>query len=395
MIRKLLFIILASILLAACASKDNVEPPAELMAFVPRASMQQLWSANLGKGSKQMFYALTPASDGRLVFAATVDGHVTARDLLSGRVEWHYSARRDKSLRQQLSAKSFVFTAGPEYGEGIVVVGTAEGFLIALDARNGDRLWIAELSGQVLSKPAIGSGYVVARTLDGRMTAVSALDGSEAWTVEQELPSLTLRGLSNPVIDSGLVMAGFDNGRFLGVELATGGIVWEAPIAIPSGRTELESLVDIDGVFHVSRGLIFVAAYQGKLAAVAMENGQPVWVRDFSSVSGVDADRQYVYATDADSQLWAIDRNTGGPLWTQSDMRARSLTAPAALGSNVIVGDFDGYIHVIEKDTGALAARVRLGKGAITAQPLVINDVLVVQNEKAKLAAYRINPIGG
>ena len=395
MIRKLFWIVLASYFLVACANKDNVEPPADLMPFSPRATLQKLWSVDVGVGSKDMFYSLTPASDGRLVYAADVEGRITARDRLSGKIEWQYVAKRDKALRAELSVKSFVVTAGPGVAEGIVAFGTAEGFLIALDARTGTRLWASQLSGQILSRPAIGYGHVVARTLDGRMTAVSTIDGSEAWTIEQELPSLTLRGLSNPVIDSGLVMAGFDNGHLLGVEMATGVIVWDAPVSIPSGRTELESLVDVDGAMHASRGLIFVSAYQGKLAAVAMENGQPIWVRDFSSFSGVDADRQYVYATDAESQLWAIDRNTGGPMWTQSDMRARSLTAPASMGNNVVVGDFDGYVHVIDKTTGVLAARTRLGKGAITAQPLVINDVLVVLNERARMAAYRIAPFGG
>ena len=99
MIRKLLLVILAAYFLVACAGKDNVEPPAKLMPFSPRATLQKLWSADLGTGSKDMFYALTPASDGRFVYAADVNGRVTARDLLTGKVNWRYTAKKDKALR--------------------------------------------------------------------------------------------------------------------------------------------------------------------------------------------------------------------------------------------------------------------------------------------------------
>ena len=81
-----------------------------------------------------------------------------------------------------------------------------------------------------------------------------------------------MRGTSTPAIDSGLVVAGFDAGRLAALELRTGKLVWEAVVATSRGRSELERMVDIDSDPLIYDGVIYVASFQGQLAAVQMDS---------------------------------------------------------------------------------------------------------------------------
>ncbi|MCG8435576.1 MAG: outer membrane protein assembly factor BamB [Gammaproteobacteria bacterium] len=396
MIRRLIAIISATAVLAACATKDNVEPPAELQSFEPAVDVRQVWSVNLGKGEEGLFLGLVPATDGVRIYAASIGGEVTAYDIASGKAQWRYSVKRDDELRESIGAKTLAFSGGPGAAQGLVAIGSSDGELIVLDAVTGERLWHRTLSSMILAAPAITPDAVIVRTVDGRLFALSSLDGSEMWMIEQELPPLTLRGNAAPVVSNGLVIAGFDNGKLLALDEATGQTVWELPVGIPRGRSELETLVDVDGAMRVFRDeIVYVAGFQGNVLSVALENGQPLWDREFSSFKGLGLDWENIYVTDEDSQVWALDRRNGGPLWTQTDMRARTLTAPVAYGDTVVSGDFEGYLHFLDKNSGALVGRVRLGKGAVVMPPVVVEGLLIVLTEDAKLGAFVLRDNAG
>jgi outer membrane protein assembly factor BamB len=57
----------------------------------------------------------------------------------------------------------------------------------------------------------------------------------------------------------------------------------------------------------------------------------------------------------------------------------------------VVVGDFEGYVHWLDVNSGELAARQRAANSAIVGAPLVVGDVVVVQTDDGHLVAYRID----
>jgi outer membrane protein assembly factor BamB len=61
-------------------------------------------------------------------------------------------------------------------------------------------------------------------------------------------------------------------------------------------------------------------------------------------------------------------------------------------GDAVIVADFQGYVHFLDKHTGALIARVRSGRLRISNPPIVAGNEVVVINDGGHMAAYRISP---
>ena len=330
----------------------------------------------MGGGEEVMRLALAPALDGSTVYLAGHDGDVSAVDATSGRSLW----RVDIKLH---------LSAGPGVGDGLVVVGSPDGDVVALDAGDGSERWRTRLIGEILAGPAVGGGSVVIHTVDGRVHALRAADGSGSWTYEQQVPRLSLRGTAAPVRVGDAVVCGFDNGKVLAVAIDSGELVWQSQLGRPTGRTELERLADVDAAVHVSGQDVYAVGYQGRVAMMALDSGQIWWSRDVSSYRGLALDDDQLYVASSDGDVVAIRRRDGGIVWQQEGLKRRSLSAPAVDGAAVVVGDFDGYLHWMDRDTGTFIARKRLGGARISAAPLAGDGMLYVIDEDGGVAAYR------
>jgi len=355
--------------------KDNSEPPAELEKLVDEVRLKKLWSASVGVGYDGQFINLVPAASRDQVFVADRDGRVDAFDIETGKRNWKVKTEA-------------AISAGPGVDEGLVVVGTSDGYVLALDALSGELLWKVRVSSEVLSVPRIDFGKVIVQSTDGNITALNAEDGEQLWIFDRSVPALSLRGTSTPAIDRGLVVAGFSNGKLVGISAEKGFAVWETSVAIPSGRSEIERMVDIDGDPVIVAGAIYVTTFQGRIAVINVKNGNSGWKRDMSSYAGLDVDFSQVYVTDDMSHVWALTRSSGSSVWKLDQLQHRSLTAPVSFDQYVAVGDFEGYVHLLSRQDGHIAGRVKVDSKGITARPRVLNDILYVYGDGGKLAAY-------
>ncbi|MGH8415404.1 MAG: PQQ-binding-like beta-propeller repeat protein, partial [Gammaproteobacteria bacterium] len=245
----------------------------------------------------------------------------------------------------------------------------------------------------ILASPAVSQTAVIVHATDGLITALSPTSGQKLWNVSRDVPNLTLRGASPPVITGGMLLQGLDTGQLLALNLADGSQRWIATISTPTGSDELSRLADLNGILAVDSDNVYAVTYQGRIAEVARETGQVLWTRDMSSYAGVSEDDNHVYTTDTHSDVWALDKTTGVPAWTQPAMRARDLTVPVPYMDTVVAGDLDGYLHFLSKRDGSIVARVSLGSDPILAPPIVVNGILVVLTTSGDLAAYKVVPL--
>ena len=374
-------ILAAAVLIAATAGcgrdNDSGEAPAELVSFDERLEVRRVWTTRVGGSGERLRLGLSPATDGARIFAASHGGDVAAFDLQNGRRSWS-------------SQTNLPLSAGPAYGAGVVALGTTDGDLIALEADTGSELWRQAVGAEVLAPPAIGGEVVTLRTVDGRLRGYSSLDGRELWTVVQTVPALTMRGNTAPYVAGSSVVAGFDNGRLGAYQLSSGDVLWEFAVAAPSGRTELDRLVDISAGLQVAGNDVFAVGYHGRAIGVALENGVVLWQQELSSYAGLGVDVSSVYVTDEFGEVVALERGSGTPRWRQDALRLRDVTAPAAFGNTIVVGDFEGFLHWIDPGDGSFLARERAASNRITSAPLVVGRNMIVQSEDGTVAAYTV-----
>jgi outer membrane protein assembly factor BamB len=274
--------------------------------------------------------------------------------------------------------------------DGALAFGTGDGELVVYDAATGEERWRQSIGSEVLASPAIGSGVVVVRSVDGRLRGFSAANGATIWSVEQSLPPLTLRGNTAPRVSGTLVVSGFDNGRVGAYELANGDPVWEVAIANPTGRSELERLVDVSAGLSIVGNDVYVAGYHGRAVGIDLDTGVVLWQQDLSSYAGLGADINNVYITSDFDAVVALDRAAGTQLWRQEALRLRDVTAPTRYANAVVVGDYEGYLHWLSPDDGSLLARERAARERIAAAPLVVGQNVYVQGDDGTVAAYTL-----
>jgi len=54
-----------------------------------------------------------------------------------------------------------------------------------------------------------------------------------------------------------------------------------------------------------------------------------------------------------------------------------------------VVGDFEGYLHWLSKDSGRIAGRIRAGNKGIIAPPVAARNTVFVYDQNGTLGAFR------
>jgi len=358
-------------------SHDNTAPPAKLEPIKQSVTIRKVWDHDTGEGTDGQRLKLTTAEHEEHIFVAD----------RSGRVE---SLSRDNGRRVWKTETGLNLSAGPGVGEGLVLIGTSNGQVVALDENTGKQRWLIDVPSEVLAVPRAQLGVVIVQTVDGDLTGYDAQTGERRWNFDRTEPVLTLRGTSSPLVIDDIVLAGFASGKLVALDVKSGRQLWEASVAVPSGRSEIEQLVDLDADVVVRDNVLYVVGFQGHLAAVDLRGGSVIWTREMSAYAGLAVDDRQVYVTDENSQVWALERDSGRSMWKQDKLLHRNLTGPVRIGDYLAVGDYQGYLHLLSIEDGSLVGRLRIDSAGIQVVPQVDDDRLLVLGAGGRLAALRI-----
>lgn len=366
--------IVALLLLSACGSNRPALKPAELLKFEPTARIEVRWQQELGKAE---FSVLTPGVTREAVFAAGAQT-LYRFERESGKQEWRIEP-------------GFTITGGVGVGEGLVLVGSEKGEVAAFDEADGKLRWRTTVSSEVLSAPQVSGGVVVVRSGNGRIAGLNAANGERLWLFERATPALIVRSHAGVVINNGMVYAGFAGGRVAAIGLSKGVVIWEAAVSQPRGNTELERISDITSLPVVDDTQLCAVAFQGRLACFDAIRGNTLWTRDISSDKGLTLFGKFVYATDAEGTLYALDRSSGATVWKNDQLARRAVSAPYAWLDYLLAGDFAGYLHLFSRDDGGIMARRDTDGSAILNAPLLLGNGALVQTRDGRLLSLSVS----
>ncbi|MEO6926788.1 MAG: outer membrane protein assembly factor BamB [Rhodanobacter sp.] len=394
--RFLLITLVSLVTLAGCHSfkKENVQPPTPLAKdFKPTVQVTRLWRTSVGDGAAESGVRLRPTVVDGVLYADSTDGKLAAIDATSGKTLWSKSSKTHGWFGWgDKKRKDAMYAGGPAVTGDLLAVGTLDGHVYGVNAKDGSPRWEAELDTQVLASPVIVGDLVVVRGGDGRIYALDAATGKRRWIYDQgSVPLLSVRGNGPLLVANGVVFFGSDDGLLVALRLDNGTKLWEQRLASGEGRSDIERLDDADGGVTLDGSTLYAAAYHGNLTAVDGPSGRPLWAHPFSTYTSLALKDNSIFGVDDHSQMWAFDKSSGTDIWKNSSLKYRWLTGPAVQGSYVVVGDMEGYVHWLQTGDGALAARERLSKKAIRAQPLVVGDTVYVEDVKGHIGAYRLS----
>jgi outer membrane protein assembly factor BamB len=279
-------------------------------------------------------------------------------------------------------------SAGVGANGRLVVVGTAKGEVLAFSADEGKALWKARVSSEVLATPVVGDDGVAVKSGDNQVFLFDAGDGGRKWAYQRSTPPLSVRAAGSPVFADRYLFVGYPGGKLVALSLQNGAPIWEGAVALPKGATELDRVADIVASPVVDGRQICAVAFQGRVACFDMgQGGAMIWSKDISSVAGLAMDGRYLFVADDKGVIYALDRSSGSSLWKQDKLKHRRLSAPVVRRGLVAVADAEGVVHFLSREDGSFAARQKTDGTPVRAPLQMLGSAVLVQTTGGSVSA--------
>jgi outer membrane protein assembly factor BamB len=363
----------AALGLLACGSAPQRDP-APLLPVPEALGLGQAWQNSAGG---RIEFPMQVGLAGSSLAVATSRGTVAVINTTTGADMWRARVEAD-------------FSSGVGFDGRTAVVTTIDNELIAftLSSKNQPVIaWRKTLQARVYTAPLVAGGRVFVLAGDRTLQALDADTGAKLWSFQRSSEPLILSEAGTLGVHKNTLLVGH-SGRLLGINPDNGQIQWELSVATSRATNDIERLIDLVGTPNRVGDSVCVRSFQTSIACADVAKGGVLWSRATQGATGVSGDTGMVVSTESDGRVKAWSRGTGDLLWSSDKLIYRGLSAPLLVGNSVIVGDADGYVHVMNKASGDFTARFKTDGGAIVAAPIVVGNMVVVATAKGGIYAY-------
>lgn len=356
--------------LSACSLFGSDAPkPKPLAPIEASIAGRVVWTARIGA----VEFPMAVATAGDRFTVADSSGVVASFKAQDGTELW----------RAQVGEK---LSAGVGSDGRYAAVVTRNQELVVLDA--GQVIWRKALPAPVHTAPLVAGERVFVQGVDRAVQAFDVLDGRKLWDLRRPGDALLLAhpGAMLPYKDTLVVGQG---ARLAGVDPLRGTMRWEVNLANPRGTNEVERLADVVGPLVRVGDFICGRAFQSAVGCVNATRGNLVWNRQSTGATGVSADAEAVVGVDTLSRVSAWRTTNGESLWTSEDYQYRQMTPPLLSGKVAVLGDFQGMVHFLDRNTGKAQLRVQAGSSPLVTQPALSGATMLVVAKDGGLHALR------
>lgn len=265
----------------------------------------------------------SPACGHGRVFVSSLDGRIYALDETNGSAVWSFQTEGERRFtapgihgaipRTELMPDPYdVFLSSPVLWEDLLILGSGDGHIYALDALSGTLKWKFRTGNVVHASPAVAEGVVYIGSWDRNLYALEARTGAKRWVFatgeDPELHNQEGIASSAAVLD-GTVFFGCRDGHFYAVDAAMGSLRWR---------------------HDNHKGWVIASpAVQGNLVCFPTSDGTRFKVLDKAS----------------------------GALRFERDNKVVSFSSPALVNGVAFFGSSDGILHAVDVRTGLLKAQ--------------------------------------
>jgi outer membrane protein assembly factor BamB len=281
-----------------------------------------------------------------MVWAAGRSGWLEARSLADGQIRWRFET-------------GYEIASEPAYGQGLVVLGLADGRVVGFEARTGQTRWTYRARTSFQGRVTVGDTMAYALSSDNTLHAIHLRDGTGAWRHAQSRPSDLLMFGNGAVreLPGGGAVAGFSDGRLVRLQ-QDGTLVWVSNLAGESRR-----LVDVDTTPVVLGDLVLAASFTGGLHAVDLETGAMRWrLEERGVVEVLEAGPMEVVMLTSDGVLHWVEASAG-QVTRSLDLEVRSPSRPVPLQDMLLITSAGHGMLVVDRTRPWVYARFDAGSG--------------------------------
>jgi len=262
--------------------------------------------------------------------------------------------------------------ASPVVAGGVVYIGGTDGYLHALDARDGRELWRFGVGAELVNTtPAVHGDLVYTGASGGAFFALDRRTGRPRWSA-----ALRAEPTAPPVVAGGLALVVAGPATLQALDAANGRLRWLAhpPRVLDLGYpTESAATVRDGTVYEDFSG-------SDTVVALRLSDGRLLWqfgpVGDrLGAAPAVDATT--LYAPTESGTIIAVDRARHRLRWYRAlpPGHAQGVSAaPVRTGALLLVPDQDGRLYALDSATGGIRWRATTG-AALLGSPAVSDDI--------------------
>ncbi|SEA56555.1 Outer membrane protein assembly factor BamB, contains PQQ-like beta-propeller repeat [Flavobacterium gillisiae] len=326
----------------------------------PKTKPSEKWVFKPGLGPGFGVHRLAAANG--IVVSGSLDGNVIALDMSSGKQRWFYKIEEDTN--QNYSTFSY-----PTFLGSTVFIGTFDHgndsfdkYLYAIDIVSGQKKWKSQIIGGVEGSPKVHDGNIYFGSTKGYLYSINAANGQENWkvTVGDKFFSSVAINLDNIIIRSKNYVYSFN--------ISTGVKNWSKYI----GYSPFSCPV-------INNNTVLVVGFKS-LYAFDINSGAEKWSfqtdnnNSFSYINSPAVAYGTVYFVDLSNTLYAVDINTGVRKWKFAVQNNN------VSGSEPVVANGLVYFGVDYEGVFAIDAYTGTEKWKFEANNCLIDDEFVISN---------------
>ncbi|MEM8594255.1 MAG: PQQ-binding-like beta-propeller repeat protein [Pseudomonadota bacterium] len=316
---------------------------------------------------------LSPTVSDDAVISASENGLVEARSLTKGHSIWRYKVKSK-------------ITAGLGSDVNHVYFVTSDFELIALNKKNGEKVWQVTLQSGVVATPVSNNLVLVVHGIDGKISGFDPHSGKNFWIHQQTIPELTQRGNSRPTfVANQWVVQGVDNGKVVVLRSQQGGLAFEVKV----NTTANAAFSDLDlPVLATEDGLIVASKQKGLM--MLSPSGEVLWQGRYKNddIKSIALQGSNVLVVTESDKVYSHVTRTGRLNWINDALRHRGLSPASGTRSLVYVLDKEGVLHALKASSGTIVGRSSMKLGQSSNPVLIQGTHIVAMDDNGKLAVY-------
>ncbi len=314
----------------------------------------------------------SPVNDGHLVFIGDANGNLYALNIKTGKIKWCWVGSAPLLNSVAVHDKRVVF-------------GSTDSNWYCLSTEKGESIWRFKTAAPIIAEPMIFDNIVLAGGSDGIFRAIELATGRLIWQNSDIQGHLE----SKPVVYNDMVIFGTWANKLYALDRQNGKTVWEwhdsRPGALYSPAACLPAILG---------NSIFIVAPDRYLSCIAAESGQTRWRSNRYRVrESLGQDSLLIFIKCMQDTVAALKPTDKGfttvwqsPVGFGYDLAAACLVTRA---NRLYFGTQNGWIYCLDRNSGKLLWRYRLGKGLVNQILPISRREIIVSTQDGIIAHLR------
>ncbi len=283
----------------------------------------------------------SPAYSDGLVFAAQLDGSLTALEVPGLKPKWKFQA-------------SSALESSPLVVDGKVYFGSDDGTFYALDAETGRVDWRTMLGHQVKASPSFDDGTVYVGDYEGTVWALDAANGDKRWSTDTlDLPPSGGEGgfYSSPSVAFGHVYEARTDGTIYALHADDGKLDWQFQTS--NSIYSSPAAAEVPG----TPPTVYVGSYDHQLYALEAMSGTKRWVFNVGGVvpgTPTVVGKTVYTSSFQNKKTFGVDAQSGKKVF---EWGSAGFTPMISDGTNVYLTGFQTVWAFDAKDAGEQEAQ--------------------------------------